>query len=69
MTKKIKSTYDELIESMSTQERKGYDAELKDLLLSEFILALIEQDGVSVRKLAKLSGISRIVFQAMCSGL
>lgn len=52
--KQIKSTYGELMESMSAQERKEYDAGLMDLLLSELILALREHDYSAERKLSKL---------------
>jgi hypothetical protein len=68
MTKKIKSTYDELMESMNPKEKKAYEAELKDFLLSELILAAMEQDAVSVRKLAKLAGVSPTIVQEMRSG-
>ena len=54
MIRKIKSTYDELMESMSPQERKEYDEGLKKVLLSELQLALIARDDISVRKLAEL---------------
>jgi hypothetical protein len=41
MTKKIKSTVDTLLESMSSKERQEFNEELKDFALSELILALI----------------------------
>lgn len=57
MTKKIKSTYDELMESLSPKERKEFEKEYKELLLSELPLAIMAQDNISVRKLAKLAGV------------
>lgn len=68
MTKKIKSTYDEFIESLSAKEREEFEGEYKDLLLSELLIALMEQDGVSVRNLAKAAGISPSNIQGIRSG-
>ena len=68
MTKKIKSTVDELIESLSPEERKEFDEEYKELLLSELIFAAMEKDNISVRKLAKMAGVSPTIVQAMRSG-
>ncbi|MBA2307668.1 AsnC family protein [Candidatus Dependentiae bacterium] len=68
MTRKIKSTVDELFESLSPEERKKYDEEYKELLLSELILAAMEKDTISVRELAKKAGLSPTVVQAMRSG-
>ena len=68
MNKKIKSTYDEHVESLTVKQRKDFDQGLKDFALSELILALMERDDVSVRKLAKIAGISPTVVQAMRSG-
>jgi hypothetical protein len=69
MTKKIKSTYDKLMESMTPNEKKEYEKELKDLIISELVLAAMEEDNISVRKLAKLAGVSPTVVQDMRSGL
>jgi Helix-turn-helix. len=68
MIKKQKSTVEELVESLSPREMKQFDEEYKELLLSELLLAAMQQDDVSVRKLAKLAGISPTVVQAMRSG-
>jgi hypothetical protein len=65
MNKKIKSTHDERVESFTAQQKKEYDKGLKDFILSELILALMERDDISVRKLAKMAGISPTVVQAM----
>jgi hypothetical protein len=58
MTKKIKSTVDELIESLSPEERKKYDEEYKEFLLSELILAAMAKDNEAVKTLAKMAGVS-----------
>ncbi len=68
MSKKIKSTTDEFVESLNKTERKQFDAQYRELLLSELMLAAMEQDDLSVRKLAKLAGLSPTVIQAMKSG-
>jgi hypothetical protein len=69
MTKKIKSTYDKLMESMSAKEKKEYEKELKDFIISELILAAMEEDNISVRKLAKLADVSPTIVQEMRSGV
>ena len=69
MTKKIQSTVDRLVESLSSNEKKAYEAEYKDLLLSEMILAAMAEDHVSVRQLAKLAGVSPTIIQSMRSGI
>lgn len=68
MNKKIKSTCDEFVDSLSSKEKIKFDKEYKELLLSELLLATMEQDDISVRKLAKLAGVSPTVVQAMRSG-
>lgn len=68
MTKKIESTFDRFIESLSPEERKQYDEEYKEFLLSELVLAAMAKDNISVRKLAKMAGVSPTIVQAMRSG-
>jgi hypothetical protein len=58
MNKKIKSTYGEHRESLSPSRKKKFDQGLKDFVLSELMLALMEHDEISVRKLAKIAGVS-----------
>lgn len=68
MKKKIKSTYGEFIESLSPQELKKFKEGYKDFVLSELILAIMERDEISVRKLAKIADLSPTVVQAMRTG-
>lgn len=68
MNKKIKSTSDEFIESLSPRELKKFKNGYKEFALSELILAIMEEDEISVRKLAKIAGVSPTVVQAMRSG-
>lgn len=69
MTKKIKSTVDKFKASLTPQEKKVFDAEYKELLLSEMILAAMEEDHISVRRLAKLAEVSPTIVQSMRSGI
>ncbi|HEX2977548.1 MAG TPA: hypothetical protein VHO47_00280 [Candidatus Babeliales bacterium] len=63
-----KSTYDELMEAKTPQQRKKFEEGYKELLLSEMILAAMENDDVSVRELARLAGVSPTIVQEMRSG-
>ncbi|MCG8323457.1 MAG: AsnC family protein [Cytophagales bacterium] len=47
---------------------KAYDKELKEFALSELMLALMEDDPISVRKLAELAGLSPTAIQDLRSG-
>jgi hypothetical protein len=65
MKKKPKSTYEDFIEDV---ERKDLlDKEYKELLLSELLIAAMEHDHVSVRKLAAAS-VSPTIIQELRSG-
>ena len=57
MIKKVKSTFDKFIESLTPEEHKKFDEEYKKFVLSELILAAIAKDNVSVKKLAKMAEI------------
>jgi DNA-binding Xre family transcriptional regulator len=48
--------------------RKKFEKEYKEFLLSEIISSLMENDGKSVRKLAKEVGLSPTVIQNLRSG-
>jgi len=69
MSKQVKSTYEEFIESLSAKEKKEFEKERREFLLSELVLAIMERDEISVRKLAKMAGVSPTVVQAMRSGV
>ena len=61
---------------MSTLERKLqnpefrdiYEEELKQFAFSELLLAMMDEDEISVRKLAKMAGISPSVIQKLRTG-
>ena len=48
--------------------RKEYDKELKEFTLSELLLALMEDDKTSVRKLAELAGLNPSTIQDLRTG-
>lgn len=68
MTKnrKAKSTYEH--EIASPKFKKLFEKEYRDLVLSELILAMMAEDNISVRKLAKEVGIAPSVVQSVRSG-
>jgi DNA-binding Xre family transcriptional regulator len=68
MSKKIVSTYDEYVQSLTAREKKKFEEGYKDFLLSELLLALMKEDEVSVRELAKAAGISPTIIQGIRSG-
>lgn len=59
MNKKLKSTSDKFIESLSPKELKAFNAEYKKFALSELILAVKEDDEIQVQKLAKIASYYR----------
>lgn len=68
MNKKRRTTYDNFIKSLSVRERKDFEKEYADLVVSEMLIALMEQDDISVRKLAEAAGVSPTIVQGMRSG-
>lgn len=66
MTKKSLSTYEEFIQD--PQQKKLLDDEYQELLLSELFLALMSEDQISVRKLAKAAGVSPTIIQEIRTG-
>jgi DNA-binding Xre family transcriptional regulator len=68
MNKKVLSTYDEHIKNMSKARRKKFDEGYRELLLSELLIAVMQEDEVSVRELAKAAGISPTIVQGVRSG-
>lgn len=61
-----KSTYKK--EMQNPKFRKLFEREYAELLLSELILAMMEDDKATVRKLAKEVGIAPSVLQSVRSG-
>ncbi len=59
--KKIMSTYER--EMKSAKFKKAFDQSYKEFLLSELLIAIMEKDEKSVRKLANETGISPTIIQ------
>jgi len=66
MKKKAKSTFEEFIEN--DEQKAILDKEYQELLISELLIAVMEQDHISVRKLALAAGVSPTVIQGLKSG-
>jgi hypothetical protein len=66
--KKVKSTFERIMEAKTPAQRKKYEEGHRDFLLSEMILAAMEEDNITVRKLAKLANVSPTIVQDMKSG-
>lgn len=66
--KNIKTTSEEFVALLSPKEKAAFDKEYRNLLISELLLAVMEQDDISVRQLAKLADVSPTIVQAMRSG-
>ena len=66
MTKKRLSTYERLMQDEAF--KVAYEKEYKEFILSELLLAMMEEDAPSVRKLAKEAGLSATVIQNLRSG-
>lgn len=60
------STYDELMKD--PQFKKEYKKAYRELVLSELLLAIMEEDNISIRSLAKQAGISPTIIQDLRSG-
>ena len=58
----METTFDKFISSNPKRKAK-FEKEYNDFLLSEFILEKMEQEQISVRKLAKKAGVSPTVIQ------
>lgn len=70
MSKKTKqesmTTYDELMQDSEFKEI--YDKAYHELVLSELLLAIMAEDKISIRNLAKQAGISPAIIQDIRSG-
>lgn len=65
---KTLSTIEETLAKLTPKQREKYDQEYQEFALSELLLAIMDQDTQSVRKLAKLAGVSPTIIQSMRSG-
>lgn len=65
--KKEVSTYERLIQEDPAFE-KDVEKEYREFILSELLLAVMEEDQVSIRKLAKEAGVSPSLIQDLRTG-
>jgi hypothetical protein len=66
--KKSLSTYEEHIKNLNTKELRDYKKGYQELLLSELVIAAMQEDEISVRDLAKAAGISPTIVQEVRAG-
>jgi DNA-binding Xre family transcriptional regulator len=62
----METTFDKFINN-DPEEKKKFDKEYNEFLLSEFVLEKMETDNISVRKLAQKAGVSPTVIQKIRS--
>ena len=65
---KVRSTFDEFVGQLTPQEKRAFDEEYRELVLSELLIAAMLKDSISVRKLAEAAGVSPTVIQGIRSG-
>ena len=68
MSKKALTTVEKFLQALTPKQRKQFDKEHREFLISEMIIAAMECDHISVRKLAELAGISPTIIQGIRSG-
>ncbi len=67
--KKIKSTYEKFVESLTPEEKVEFEEGYRELLISEMLIAAMQKDEVSVRELAARAGVSPTTVQNLRSGI
>ena len=60
------STYDELM--LDLEFKRKHEKSYRELVLSELLLAIMAEDGISIRSLAQQAGISPAIIQDIRSG-
>lgn len=68
IVKKSLTTHESFIQSMTPTQKKKYDLGYQEFLISELLIAIMKDDAISVRELAKAAGISPAVIQGVRSG-
>lgn len=72
LKKKIKSepqsTYDRFMAKKTPAQKKKFDEGYRDFVLSELLIALMKEDEISVRLLAREAGLSSTLIQGIRSG-
>jgi transcriptional regulator with XRE-family HTH domain len=65
MTKRKQSTFDRVMQN--PKQKKAFDKEYSQFLFSELVLEAMEEQKISVRKLAQKSGVSTSIIQNLRS--
>lgn len=60
------SSFDKLMANPKT--KKMFEESYNELVLSELMLSIMEEDDISVRELAKIAGLSPTIVQELKSG-
>ena len=68
MSKKVLTTYEKFLAKLTPKQAKQFSKERKEFFISEMILAAMEHDQISIRKLAELAEVSPTVIQGIRSG-
>lgn len=68
MNKKVKTTVGEFLKSLTPKQRKKFEAEHREFVISEMLLAAMQKDDISVRKLAELADVSPAIVQSIRAG-
>ncbi len=63
MKKKLNSTYEKF--SKNKKQKRLLNREFRDLFISELLLAAMEEDRISVRKLASEADVSSTIIQSL----
>jgi transcriptional regulator with XRE-family HTH domain len=62
----METTFDKFI-NKNPKEKKIFEKEYNDFLISEFILQKMEEENISIRALAEKAGVSPTIIQKMRS--
>lgn len=62
------TTYERFMTNKTPAQRKKFEKGYRDFVLSELLIALMEEDEISVRLLAKEAGLSATLIQGIRSG-
>jgi len=68
LKKNKNTTFGEFFQSMTPKEKKQFEAEYKEFLVSEMLIAAMQNDDVSVKELAKMADVAPIAIEGLHSG-
>ena len=68
MIRKKTSTYERFLSTLTKKQKNEFELEYEELSISEMLIAAMNIDNISVRKLAEISDISPTIIQEVRSG-